>query len=152
MASKSCWKAAESEIAFWFDTSRNPLSGRNNRNDDGSKRLGDALYLPAVVEVKVRKGNAIISRALETRALAESKGKPWIHLERLLGDRSVTVLALPTPLAERVVRFLRAASWEHPQGHKTLPARIAGEGRSLGLLASIKARAKRKPSSTSDAP
>ncbi|MCX6707221.1 MAG: hypothetical protein NT001_03710, partial [Candidatus Woesearchaeota archaeon] len=64
------WKQREREIAEMFGTSRNPLSGSNNRADDGSKRQGDILYSFAIIEVKLRKDNSTIKRALETKKLA----------------------------------------------------------------------------------
>ncbi len=108
MASKTAWKGRESFVAErWFNTTRNPLSGRNNRNDDGSKRLGDNLYQQALVEVKLRKKNAVIERALETRELAEANDIPYIHLESLLGNKQVWALCVDLPLMDVAVLAVR---------------------------------------------
>ena len=74
------WKNQERLVASWFHTTRNPLSGRNNRNDDSSLRLGDILYKPAVVEVK-RHRTVTMKMACETKRLAKEYEKPWLHIE-----------------------------------------------------------------------
>lgn len=109
MASKTAWKGRETFVGQrWFNgVTRNPLSGRNNRNDDGSKRLGDILYQPAIVEVKLRKENAVIKRALETRQLARDNGLPYIHLESLLGNKDVWALCLDLELMDVAMAAVR---------------------------------------------
>jgi hypothetical protein len=78
-----------------FQSQRNPLSGSNNRGDDGKPRSGDVLFAPALVEVKLRKRHATLARAMQTKAEAEKLGKPWIHIELTHGDRKHMAVILP---------------------------------------------------------
>lgn len=98
------WKQKERLVAGWFGSVRNPLSGRNNVSDDGTRRLGDLVYPHAVVEVKRRKANTAITRAKETRQLAA--GKPWIHVEFSTGQPEITALVMDYELAKKVCKFL----------------------------------------------
>ena len=111
MTSKNTWKALERFFAEWFDSKRNPLSGRNNVDDQGQTRPGDVIYKHAIVECKLRAKNAIIERAKETKTLADQLQKPWIHLEALKGSRNIICIALPQEDARECVRFLRN-KWE----------------------------------------
>ena len=111
MADKT-WKALERKYAKWFDTTRNPLSGRNNRNDDGSKRLGDNLYKPALIELKTRRRIATLDRASETRDLANAHNIPWLHIEHSTRRRGMVALVLPEVFAETVVRNFLRPMWE----------------------------------------
>lgn len=58
--SKSAWTAFERWVAKFWNTTRNPLSGANNRQADGSGRPGDVILdnYDAVVECKYRATNA----------------------------------------------------------------------------------------------
>jgi hypothetical protein len=98
------FKSFEEQIGQWFSVHRNPLSGRNNRDDSGRKRLGDILYKYAVVEGKTRRKNSIITRAYETKKLAEEHTKPWIHFERIVGDRETIVTVCDESI---VVKFIK---------------------------------------------
>jgi hypothetical protein len=46
MRSNKTWQQLERYAATIFGTTRNPLSGANNRSDDGSKRIGDVITKP----------------------------------------------------------------------------------------------------------
>lgn len=83
------------------------MSGANNRNDDGSKRLGDILYRPAIVEVKLRKSNVVIKRANETRELAEEHGLPFLHLESMLGDKRTWALVTDIELMDVAIAAIK---------------------------------------------
>lgn len=72
------WKEKERLVAKWFGSHRNPLSGRNNIADDGSRRLGDIVYKHAVIEVKHKK-TVNVDVGAETRKLAD--GRPWLVFE-----------------------------------------------------------------------
>lgn len=98
----------ESDVgARWFDSKRNPLSGRNNIDDKGNRRLGDIVYPHAVVECKVRKSIASIGRALETKELAEANGKPWVHIERQKGDGKTFALVCDLELMDVAMAAIR---------------------------------------------
>lgn len=58
--SKSAWTAFERWVADAWGTKRNPLSGANNRQGDGSPRPGDIILdgLNALVECKYRASQA----------------------------------------------------------------------------------------------
>jgi hypothetical protein len=60
--SKSAWTGFERAIALKdWDSTRNPLSGANNRSDDGSARPGDVIMpkgVNAIVEAKYRASHA----------------------------------------------------------------------------------------------
>lgn len=94
--------------ARWFDSKRNPLSGRNNIDDSGNRRLGDLVYPHAVIECKVRKSIASIARALETKELAEANGKPWVHIERQKGDAKTYLLVCDLELMDVAMAAVRA--------------------------------------------
>jgi hypothetical protein len=70
MAKSKSWKKTEDLFGEFFGVRRNPLSGRNNLSDDGSRRLGDLLYQKAVIEVKQRKKGKMAS-ALRARKIRE---------------------------------------------------------------------------------
>lgn len=74
------WKETERIVAGWFFSVRNPLSGRNNVADDGSRRLGDIVYPHAVVEVKRHKTISMVNVPC-VRDLARATGKPWALFE-----------------------------------------------------------------------
>lgn len=102
------WKAFERQVGDMFGVKRNPLSGTNNRNDDGTKRLGDVLYRPAIIELKLRKRNATIKRAQETKKLAKENNKPFLHVERVKGDRKTLALCVDSSMAEKLIKeFMR---------------------------------------------
>ena len=117
MTSKTAWKNREAIIAAFFGTKRNPLSGRNNRSDDGSRRLGDIVYpfpkeAPAVVEVKLRGKVASVVRAQETAALAKEYGREWVHFESTKGDQSIWCVCLPEELVKEVIDKVLRPRWE----------------------------------------
>jgi hypothetical protein len=92
-------------VAGWFGTTRNPLSGRNNRNDDNTLRLGDIIYQPALVEVK-RRGTVNISTALEVMALAMANFKPWVLIEFKTGWKNVVKLTVDAATAQYLCECL----------------------------------------------
>lgn len=103
MRKSKLWKAWEREVAEWFGTKRNPLSGGNNYNDDGEKRVGDILLRDVVVEVKLRSNHSVVARAMKTAENANTK--PWIHIERASGNKKIVVIALPVADAKAVVKY-----------------------------------------------
>lgn len=105
MASKR-WKQVEGIYASWFGVKRNPLSGRNNRGDDGTPRVGDILLKTAVVEIKHRRSIGF-GTAKETRALAkEYDYKNWILIESQPGSANIVRLTMTKSLAELVCGFI----------------------------------------------
>lgn len=78
--SKSTWQGKERLVGRWFGVNRNPLSGRNNVADDGTRRLGDIIHPKAMVEVKCRK-DVSMEVAMSTRLLARTQFKPWLVAE-----------------------------------------------------------------------
>lgn len=102
------WKERERLVASWFGSYRNPLSGRNNVADDGSRRLGDVIHPIAVIEVKRRKANSTLFRAKETRELA--KDKPWVHVEFATGQPGIVAFVMDFKMADNVARYLNS-SW-----------------------------------------
>lgn len=105
------WKEKERLVAEWFGSHRNPLSGGNNVNDEGGKRLGDLVYKPGIVEVKRRKNNAFIGRAKHTRMQANSVNLPWLHIEFSTRQPDIVGMVMDYDLARDVVRFIRMI-WE----------------------------------------
>lgn len=103
----SGWKQRERLVASWFGTYRTPLSGRNNRNDDGSKRLGDILYRHALIEVKRRKSIGM-KLAKETRALAKEHGIPWLHIEFSTGEADLVRIVTNFTMAALMCNLLSA--------------------------------------------
>lgn len=93
-------------MASWFGTKRNPLSGRNNYNDAGEKRLGDILFEHAVVEVKRRSGISM-SMALETKRLAQQNKRPWVHYEFRTGLADVVKISTDFATAAAISGFLK---------------------------------------------
>ena len=91
------WKAFERRVArVIFDTERNALSGRNNRNDDGSRRLGDNLRQDIIVECKKYKKIGAVSAGVVTKTAARkineiknAFGSASQRLSLIMGSRSV---------------------------------------------------------------
>lgn len=100
------FKNFESQAASWFNVLRNPLSGRNNRDDSGKRRLGDILYKCAVVEVKTRRKLVTMTRACDTKKLANDHNKPWIHFERLVGDKKTIVTVCDESIVVKFVKLI----------------------------------------------
>lgn len=105
MADKA-WKARERQIAEWFNTQRNPLSGANNRSDDGGDRIGDLVGLPAVVEVKLRKRHPAITRAKKTREEAAKVNKPWAHVEVASEAPGLAALVVSHEVMKKLAKHL----------------------------------------------
>ncbi len=112
--SDKTWKAKERMIARdFFGVERNPLSGRNNRSDDGTPRLGDVLLSWALIEIKTRKKNASLERAKETRKLAkENDDMPWLHIEMLNGSNKEVALIMSYEQAQAVAKYLKYTYWD----------------------------------------
>lgn len=100
------FKNFESQVASWFNVLRNPLSGRNNRDDSGKRRLGDILYKSAVVEVKTRRKLITMTRAYDTKKLADDHNKLWIHFERLVGDKKTIVTVCDESIVVKFVKLI----------------------------------------------
>lgn len=99
------WQNQERLVASWLGTMRNPLSGRNNRNDDGSRRLGDVLYKEAVIEIKRHKTISMINVPC-VRDLARAAGIPWLLLEFKTGAANLVKLTMDHQTAEYVMGCL----------------------------------------------
>lgn len=107
------WKQRERDVAEWFNSKRNPLSGRNNVADDGSRRLGDVVYNHAVIEVKRRKNNSAVTRAKATRELSGKSRKPWVHIEFSTGQPGLVSFVFDFDTARHVAKALMSL-WESP--------------------------------------
>jgi len=110
---RNLWKQRERDIAReFFDSSRNPLSGRNNISDSGERRPGDVIYSYALVEVKLRQKHAALSRAKVTAEEAKKLKKPWIHIETLKGTKKIFCLCMSKEDAKECIKYLRK-KWEN---------------------------------------
>lgn len=106
MSNKS-WKQWEREVASWFGGHRNPLSGRNNKDDAGNQRLGDVIGVNnLVIECKLLKAIASIKRAKETARLAKERGYGFVHVEREKGNRKLVCLVVDIYTAKQIANFL----------------------------------------------
>jgi hypothetical protein len=112
------WKNQERLVASWFGVTRNPLSGRNNRDDDGGVRCGDIIYKHAVVEVKRRQA-VNMQVGIETRTLARSCFKPWIVYEFKTGCAEMVKLTMDHETAAAVSSFLDEYWKEKAHGVET---------------------------------
>ena len=74
--SKSAWTKFERDVASGWGTKRNPLSGANNRQADGSDRPGDAILdgFDALIECKYRAKQAHHSLFRDAQADAVKHG------------------------------------------------------------------------------
>jgi len=89
---RNLWKQRERDIAReFFDSSRNPLSGRNNISDSGERRPG---------------------RAKVTAEEAKKLKKPWIHIETLKGTKKIFCLCMSKEDAKECIKYLRK-KWEN---------------------------------------
>lgn len=104
MASKG-WQNQERLVASWLGTMRNPLSGRNNRNDDGSRRLGDVLYKESVIEIK-RRNNISMANVHCVRDLARAARLPWLLLEFRTGTADLVKLTCDHDTARFIMKML----------------------------------------------
>jgi len=99
--SNTIWKSFEKFIGKAIGTDRIPLSGRNNIDDDGNRRIGD-ICMPgrwnAMAECKTRKDypkSGIWPRIIETIEDAEKSGKKhWFHFERRKGNKQIFIIAV----------------------------------------------------------
>lgn len=105
------WQEKERLVGEWFGSTRNPLSGRNNVDDNGNRRLGDVIHPLAVIEVKRRKNNSTIIRAKETRDLAKKHNKPWVHLEFATSQPEIVSISLNYEEAKKICKLLNI-QWE----------------------------------------
>ena len=110
MAYSRSWQEKERLVAKWFNTIRNPLSGRNNVDDNGKRRLGDIIYKYALVEIKRRK-ECSFSFAKSARALANKNGLPWVVFEFKTGEPDLVKLNVDYKTAHAICEFL-SACWE----------------------------------------
>ncbi|MHA1961086.1 MAG: hypothetical protein ACW99U_12690 [Candidatus Thorarchaeota archaeon] len=113
-APSKTWKQFERQLGEWWRGKRNPLSGRNNIDDRGNRRLGDVIVpeleakdIPYLIEAKLHKNIASITRAKETMALAEEHGiGDWFHFERKNGSNKIVLVATSPEWMERIVHFI----------------------------------------------
>ena len=110
MAYSRSWQEKERLVAKWFKTIRNPLSGRNNVDDKGNRRLGDIVYKYALVEVKRRK-ECSFNFAREARDLAKKHNVPWVVFEFKTKEPDLVKLNVDYKTAEAISEFL-ATWWE----------------------------------------
>lgn len=113
------WKSTEREVAeMWGDENnkctRNPLSGSNNRDDKGEKRIADIIGLNnIVVEVKYRKRISTILRALATQKQVKefnekhNTDKIWVHMERTKGNAKLWTLTVDKTILLEIINFLK---------------------------------------------
>jgi hypothetical protein len=110
------WKQTERDVALLFasDAIRNVLSGKNNVSDSGGRRAGDAIIpslnkldIPYLIEVKFRKSNSTIKRALQTYKDSISNGSKenFVHVERLKGTKKVYALCVSEKWAKKICEF-----------------------------------------------
>lgn len=116
MAYSRSWQEKERLVAKWFNTIRNPLSGRNNVDDKGNRRLGDIVFKYALVEVKRRK-ECSFNFAKSARALASKNNIPWIVFEFKTGEPDLVKLNVDYKTAEMISEFL-ATCWEAQETDK----------------------------------
>jgi hypothetical protein len=97
----SSWKNMERKVASWFGSTRNPLSGRNNVDDNGERRLGDIVYPHAAIEVKQKKTVSMVDVDC-IRVPAVAARKPWLLLEFKKGAANLVKLTMDHATAEYV--------------------------------------------------
>ncbi len=101
------WKQWEREVASWFGGYRNPLSGRNNRDDKGRERIGDIIGVDGlVIECKLLKAVAPIRRAKETAKLAKRYGRGFVHVEREKGNKKLVCFVVDINTARKFAELL----------------------------------------------
>lgn len=110
------WKQTERVVAGWFGTVRNPLSGRNNVDDSGARRLGDIVYKHAVVEIKRHKTVSMINVPC-VRDLARKAKLPWALFEFKTGAADLVKLTVNKETAAYLSECLNAL-WTSKQGAK----------------------------------
>lgn len=99
------WKNMERLVANWFCSHRNPLSGRNNVDDEGNKRLGDLVYKYAAIEVKQHKTISMTNvECIKRPALAARL--PWLLVEFKKGAINLVKLTMDHSTAEFVCNAL----------------------------------------------
>lgn len=114
MAYSRSWQDRERLVAKWFGTKRNPLSGRNNVDDKGERRLGDIIYPYALIEVKRRK-ECSFNFAKEARELAKTRKLPWLVFEFKTAEPGLVKINMDYETAQKVCEFL-AIEWEEIYG------------------------------------
>lgn len=101
----SSWKLREALVASWLGTFRNITSGSNNRNDDGSRRLGDVIYKYAVIEVKQHK-TISMHNVPQVKNLAMKNHLPWALVEFKKGAINLVKLTVDNNTAEYIFQCL----------------------------------------------
>jgi hypothetical protein len=112
------WKAQERTVADWFGVCRNPLSGRNNVDDHGRRRLGDIVYSAAVVEVKRHKTISMINVPC-VRDLARVARLPWALFEFKTGAPNVVKITVDHAHAEYIAQCLDV-KWREEQAKREM--------------------------------
>jgi len=100
------WKERERLVGKWFGVKRNPLSGSNNRADDGSVREGDILLSYAVVEIE-RTKRLSLSLGREAREKGKKRGVPWAAIEFKTGAPEMVKLTVDFQTAEYLAGHLK---------------------------------------------
>ncbi len=113
------WKNMERKVADWFGATRNPLSGRNNVADDGSRRIGDIVYDFAVIEVKQHKTISMINVDC-VKIPAVEKRMPWLLVEFKKGAVNLVKLTCDHGTAEYIAQCLDMKWREDAERRKAL--------------------------------
>ncbi len=107
--SSGTWKAFERAVALKdWDSKRNPLSGANNRSDDGSARPGDVIMpegINAVVEAKYRASHAHHTLFAGAKADAEKHGRKHAVLYTKVKREHGWLVVLDGELWSQIVRL-----------------------------------------------
>lgn len=118
----SSWKGMERKVAEWFGATRNPLSGRNNVADDGSRRIGDIVYDYAVVEVKQHKTISMVNVDCVRPAALQAR-KPWLLVEFKKGAINLVKLTCDHQTAEYIAQCLDVKWREDAEKRKAMGVR-----------------------------
>lgn len=113
------WKVMERKVAEWFGSHRNPLSGRNNVDDEGERRLGDIVYKFAAIEVKQKKTVSMVDvDCIKVPAMAARK--PWLLVEFKKGAPNLVKLTMDHATAEYVCQALDKRYREQDEQRRAL--------------------------------
>lgn len=109
----------ERKVADWFNSFRNPLSGRNNIADNGTRRLGDIVYPFAAIEVKQHKTVSMVNvDCIKVPAMAAHV--PWLLVEFKKGAINLVKLTMDHATAEYVCGCLDIKWREDAEKRKAL--------------------------------
>jgi len=112
MTSKSTWTGFERDVAKFFGTKRNPLSGASNTDDSGNERPGDVIHPVILNECKLRKRFAFFRIWDKLEEEAKKYKRPPLLWVREKGDRKTVLVCMHGATFAKIYNFLEEHNFD----------------------------------------